>query len=80
MGKNNTIKKGRDVTKLLQKNDCPVRNGKGSHLVGTLPTGEKITYYAGELSPGMKARAIKILTAVGFLSLVFGGALALLLQ
>lgn len=79
MGKRVKLNRGRDVTKILRKHDCPVRNGKGSHLVGTLPTGEKITYYAGELSPGMKARAIKILTAAGLFGFLIGGLLAVLL-
>lgn len=79
MGKRVKLERGRDVTKILRQNDCPVRNGKGSHLVGTLPTGEKITYYAGELSPNMKARAIKILTAVGLFGFLIGALAAILI-
>lgn len=73
------IKRGRDITKLLRRNGCQVRNGKGSHVVGTLPNGDKITYYHGELSPGMRRQAIKILTAAGLLGFIFGGVLALLI-
>lgn len=79
MGKNQQIERGRDITKVLRQNDLPVRNGKGSHLVGTLPDGSKLTYYAGELSPDMKARAIKILAGAGLVGFIIGGSLALLL-
>lgn len=72
MSKKKKIKRGRDITKVLRRNGCEYRNGKGSHMVGTLPDGQKITYYRGELSPGMRRKAIKLLSGVGLLGALIG--------
>lgn len=61
------IKDGRDVTRLLTHNGCPVRNGHGSHRVARLPNGTTMTYYEGKEFPGGMLHAIlKALRAAGF--------------
>lgn len=77
------IKRGRDVTKLLDRNGCRWRQAKGSHMVGYLPDGNVITYYDGKLSTGVRSKLVKALKAAGliafFLLAIAAGALAALL-
>lgn len=79
MKKSKRLTRGRDVTKVLQRNDLPVRNGKGSHIVGTLPDGDKIVYYHGELSKGVRRKLYKVLLTAGLLAIPLVGLLAMLL-
>ena len=73
MGRRNRLKHGRDVTKAMRKAGCPVRRGKGSHMIGTLPDNSKIVWPAnGELSKSRSAKLLKILAAAGILALLFG--------
>lgn len=70
MGKSKqvNIEDGVDVTRLLAKNNCDIRRGKGSHVVAVLPNGQKLTYYEhGEFPKGMKCFIIKALTYAGLL-------------
>ncbi|MFW6184452.1 MAG: type II toxin-antitoxin system HicA family toxin [Chloroflexota bacterium] len=80
MGKSpwNKVKRGRDVTKILRRNGCRVRDGKGSHRIAYLPNDEVMTYYEnGEFPTGMRRKIIKTLSAVGFLVFAFAGGMTL---
>ena len=62
------IRNGRDVRKLLRKNDIEIRSCKGSHRVATMPNGSKLVYHEhGEYGKGMRCKIIKALTAAGLL-------------
>lgn len=79
MGKSpwNEVKRGRDVTKILERNNVPIRNGKGSHRVARLPDGEVLTYYEnGEFPKGIRRKYIKALLTAGFLGAAFTGGAA----
>ena len=62
------IHDGRDVTKILSRAECQIRNGNGSHRVATLPDGTKFTYYEhGDFPPGMLHMVVKTLVKAGLL-------------
>jgi uncharacterized protein (DUF3820 family) len=64
------IHEGRDVTRLLEHNHCPIRLGKGSHRVAQLPNGQILTYYEhGEFPRGMLHNLLKILKTAGLILL-----------
>jgi predicted RNA binding protein YcfA (HicA-like mRNA interferase family) len=69
MGRNKPakIRNGRDVTRLLEKEGCEIRMGKGSHRVARLPNGQTLTYYEhGDFPPGIRSMIVKILKLAGF--------------
>jgi hypothetical protein len=80
MKKTTDIKCGHDVTKVFDKAGLPYRNGKGSHYVGTLPDGNKVTWYAGELSTGVRSKIVKLLAAAGILGAAVVALVALLVN
>ena len=68
MAKLMKIEDGRDVTRLLKHNHCPIRNGKGTHRVGILPNGRTLVYYEhGEFPKGMLHHILKVLKLAGLL-------------
>lgn len=71
---------GHDVAKVFDRAGRPYRNGKGSHYVGTLPDGSKVTWYAGELSPAVRSKLTKLLAAAGLLGFAIGALAALLVN
>ena len=61
------IRNGRDVTRLLEKEGCEIRMGKGSHRVAKLPNGTKLSYYEhGDFPPGTRSMIVKMLKLAGF--------------
>ena len=65
-----SIHNGEDVTRLLEHNRCPIRNGKGSHRVAQLPNGMTFTYYEhGEYPKGTLHVILKILKTAGLILL-----------
>lgn len=79
MARNNRVKNGREVTTILRRNGCEIRNGKGSHRVATMPDGSKLTYHDhGEYGPGIASKITKALVAAGFLSFIVGLVYALI--
>lgn len=74
--KSSKIRRGRDVSTVVERSGGRVRNGKGSHIVAYLEDGTMLPpYYAGELSPGVRAKVLKALAAAGLVG-SFIGALA----
>jgi predicted RNA binding protein YcfA (HicA-like mRNA interferase family) len=68
------IKSGKQVTSLLTSNGISVRPGKGSHRIGDLPNGQKLTYYEhGEFPTGTRCTIIKILKAIGLVFVLTTG-------
>jgi len=60
------IKNGRDVTRILKQHGCPIRNGKGSHRIATLPNGVVMTYHEhGEYKAGIRNKIVKTLARAG---------------
>ena len=69
---NGCIQDGREVRKILSRNGCNIREGKGSHRVGTLPNGNKITFHEhGETGKGLGRKWFKILAGAGLLGFIF---------
>ncbi len=65
------IHNARECERVLRANDCPYRNGSGSHRVATLPDGSKLPYPDhGEWGKGLARKITKILAAAGLLGLV----------
>lgn len=71
--RNKSVKNARDVERALRKGGCPIRQAGGSHRVGTLPDGRKITYPDhGEYGKGMSCKLSKLLIGAGLLAVLFG--------
>ena len=71
MKKDKLIKNARQCERILDANDCPHRNGHGSHRVATLPDGSKFPYPDhGEWGKGLAAKITKILAAAGLLGAI----------
>lgn len=69
--------KGKDIAKEAIKKGCKIREGKGSHIVIRSPQGDSsFVVYHGELSPGVKFKALKWLAALGILTTLLCVALA----
>ena len=65
------IRDSRDVDRILNKNNCPIRSCNGSHKVATLPDGNKLTYSNhGEYGPGAACKIYKALKAAGLLTII----------
>ena len=71
--KRKRVRNGREVDRILDRHGCSRRRCKGSHAVGTLPDGTKLTYhYHGEYRPGIATKITKVLARAGLLILVLG--------
>jgi predicted RNA binding protein YcfA (HicA-like mRNA interferase family) len=62
------LKNSREVEKVLDRNDVPHRNGKGSHRVAKLPNGKSLTYPDhGEYGVGLASKITKEIIAAGII-------------
>jgi predicted RNA binding protein YcfA (HicA-like mRNA interferase family) len=65
-GRHKPVKNGREVEKILARNGCSFRRAKGSHAIGTLPDGSKMTYhYHGNYGTGIARKITKSLLRAG---------------
>lgn len=65
------FKDPKNVEKVAIKNNCEIREGKGSHKVIKEPNGKIMVYYSGkEISDGVAHAIFKFFKALGFLYLI----------